>query len=204
MEFNHHHILSLRKSCLLSRKDDIHLPDELLLEKYYEQYDNYWLGILLPRYTLLLLGVSMKYLKDPEVARDMVQQVFMKCMTELPRHRVEFFKSWIYQVTRNDCLMYLRKKKIAVTELSANHSYTETNITDKSDQELQLHLLETAITNLNVEQKTCIQLFYLQKKSYFEITQSTGYSLLQVKSYIQNGKRNLKMQLEDKINLSDD
>jgi RNA polymerase sigma-70 factor (ECF subfamily) len=146
----------------------------------------------------------MKYLKDPELARDMVQQVFMKCMTELPRHRVEFFKSWIYQVTRNDCLMYLRKKKITVTELADNISSIETSLTDKSDQELQMQLLETAITTLNTEQKTCIQLFYLQKKSYFEITQSTGYSLLQVKSYIQNGKRNLKIEMENKINLSDD
>jgi RNA polymerase sigma-70 factor (ECF subfamily) len=125
-------------------------------------------------------------------------------MTELPRHRVEFFKSWIYQVTRNDCLMYLRKKKITVTELADNISSTETSLTDKSDQELQMQLLETAITTLNTEQKTCIQLFYLQKKSYFEITQSTGYSLLQVKSYIQNGKRNLKIEMENKINLSDD
>jgi RNA polymerase sigma-70 factor (ECF subfamily) len=117
---------------------------------------------------------------------------------------VEFFKSWIYQVTRNDCLMYLRKKKITVTELADNISSTETSLTDKSDQELQMQLLETAITTLNTEQKTCIQLFYLQKKSYFEITQSTGYSLLQVKSYIQNGKRNLKIEMENKINLSDD
>lgn len=176
----------------------------MLLEKYYEQYDNYWLGILLPRYTLLLLGVCMKYLKDPETARDMVQQVFMKCMTELPRHRVEFFKAWIYQVTRNDCLMYLRKKKIKVTELADQIPVEMETSSLQLEEEKQWQVLETAIHSLNQEQKTCIQQFYLQKKSYLEITKTTGYSLMQVKSFIQNGKRNLKIELENKINRSND
>ena len=176
----------------------------MLLEKYYEQYDNYWLGILLPRYTLLLLGVCMKYLKDPETARDMVQQVFMKCMTELPRHRVEFFKAWIYQVTRNDCLMYLRKKKIKVTELADQIPVDTETSSLQLEEEKQWQVLETAIHSLNQEQKTCIQQFYLQKKSYLEITKTTGYSLMQVKSFIQNGKRNLKIELENKINRSND
>lgn len=176
----------------------------MLLEKYYEQYDNYWLGILLPRYTLLLLGVCLKYLKDPEIARDMVQQVFMKCMTELPRHRVEFFKAWIYQVTRNDCLMYLRKKKIKVTELADQIPVEMETSSLQLEEEKQWQVLETAIHSLNQEQKTCIQQFYLQKKSYLEITKTTGYSLMQVKSFIQNGKRNLKIELENKINRSND
>lgn len=186
----------------MNRKEDHLLSDEILLEKFYEQYDNYWLGLLLPRYTLLLLGVSMKYLKDPELSRDMVQQVFFKCMTELPKHRVEHFKAWIYQVTRNDCLMYLRKKKIMVTGLTENLAADAAQHSDAAEQENQFLLLETALHTLNREQKTCLQLFYLQKKSYIEITRVTGYSLLQVKSYIQNGKRNLKNQLENKINSS--
>ena len=71
------------------------MTDEELLEKFYEQYDNYWLGILLPRYTLLLLGVCMKYLKNSELAKDMVQQVFLKTLTELSKYRVEYIKSWL-------------------------------------------------------------------------------------------------------------
>ncbi|MCE2972590.1 MAG: sigma-70 family RNA polymerase sigma factor [Sediminibacterium sp.] len=188
----------------MNRKEHQSYSDEMLLEKYYEQYDNYWLGILLPRYTLLLLGVCMKYLKDPESARDMLQQVFMKCMTELPRHRVEFFKAWIYQVTRNDCLMYLRKKKIKVTELADQIPDELDAGSLLLDEERQWRALENAILSLNQEQKTCIQQFYLQKKSYLEITKKTGYSLMQVKSYIQNGKRNLKIELENKMKRSND
>lgn len=188
----------------MNRKEHHTYTDEILLEKYYEQYDSYWLGILLPRYTLLLLGVCMKYLKDAELARDMVQQVFMKCMTELPRHRVDFFKAWIYQVTRNDCLMYLRKKKIRVTELGDHIPVEPESDSPQREEEKKWSALETAIHSLNQEQKTCIQQFYLQKKSYLEITKSTGFSLMQVKSYIQNGKRNLKIELENKINWSND
>jgi RNA polymerase sigma factor (sigma-70 family) len=188
----------------VNRKEHQTYSDEMLLEKYYEQYDNYWLGILLPRYTLLLLGVCMKYLKDPESARDMVQQVFMKCMTELPRYRVEFFKAWIYQVTRNDCLMFLRKKKMRVTELVDQIPDELETVSLLQEEERQWRALETAIQSLNQEQKICIQQFYLQKKSYLEITQKTGYSLMQVKSYIQNGKRNLKIELDNKMFRSND
>jgi RNA polymerase sigma-70 factor (ECF subfamily) len=204
MDFKFLFILSLVKTIRVSRKEHQTYSDEILLEKYYEQYDTYWLGILLPRYTLLLLGVCMKYLKDAELARDMVQQVFMKCITELPRHRVDFFKAWIYQVIRNDCLMYLRKKKIRITKLGDQIPVEPESDSSQQEKENKWSALETAIHALNQEQKTCIQQFYLQKKSYLEITKSTGFSLMQVKSYIQNGKRNLKIELENKINWSND
>ena len=204
MDFKFLFILSLVKTIWVSRKEHQTYSDEILLEKYYEQYDTYWLGILLPRYTLLLLGVCMKYLKDAQLARDMVQQVFMKCITELPRHRVDFFKAWIYQVIRNDCLMYLRKKKIRITELGDQIPVEPESDSSQQEKENKWSALETAIHTLNQEQKTCIQQFYLQKKSYLEITKSTGFSLMQVKSYIQNGKRNLKIELENKINWSND
>jgi RNA polymerase sigma-70 factor (ECF subfamily) len=161
-----------------------HMTDEELLEKFYEQYDNYWLGILLPRYTLLLLGVCMKYLKN----------------SELSKYRVEYIKSWLYQVAKNDCLMHLRKKNIYFSELPETISYTEEEGYNFLEKEQSYLLLENAIEALNQEQKTCITLFYLQKKSYIEITNSTGYSLLSVKSYIQNGKRNLKISLDKKMN----
>jgi RNA polymerase sigma-70 factor (ECF subfamily) len=177
-----------------------HMTDEELLEKFYEQYDNYWLGILLPRYTLLLLGVCMKYLKNSELAKDMVQQVFLKTLTELSKYRVEYIKSWLYQVAKNDCLMQLRKKNIYFSELPETISYAEEDGYSFLEKEQSYLLLESAIDTLNREQKTCITLFYLQKKSYIEITNSTGYSLLSVKSYIQNGKRNLKISLDKKMN----
>jgi RNA polymerase sigma factor (sigma-70 family) len=180
-----------------------HINDQELLDKFKRDQDTLWLGILLQRYTLMLLGVCMKYLKDEEAAKDAVQQVFLKVITELQKYPVDYLKSWLYTIARNHCLMQLRDKTqlISVSE--------EMNLADESmanfaafDKEQTLIHLEDSMKELNAPQKTCVTLFYLQKKSYQEIVDSTGYSLLQVKSYIQNGKRNLKLLVAQKMSQS--
>lgn len=179
-----------------------HISDQELLDRYYREHDNQWLGILLERYTLLLLGVCMKYLKNEEEARDSVQQIFLKAITELAKYRVEFFKSWIYMVAKNHCLMKLRDRQGKMpAELSDKHTVTaaeETNYQDLLQNDHTLDLLEESLKELNPEQQQCVTLFYLQKKSYTEVSELTGFSMLQVKSYIQNGKRNLKLLIEKK------
>ena len=103
-------------------------------------------------------------------------------------------------VARNHCLMKLRDKHVFIpVEEKAHLAASETDKKELADKEITLNLLETSLEELNPEQKTCVTLFYLQKKSYQEIVDSTGFSLLQVKSYIQNGKRNLKILVEKKM-----
>ncbi len=175
------------------------LSDNDLLENYYSTKDNKWLGILLKRYTLLLLGTCIKYLKNENNAKDAVQQVFLKAINEIPKYKITYFKSWIYMVAKNHCLMQLRDKNKTV-DISEN-ALLEDEIFDidtfrKKDEDLSY--LEAAITELNDEQKHCIDLFYLQKKSYQDIVNTTSYTLMQVKSHIQNGKRNLKILIEKK------
>lgn len=178
-----------------------HIEDSELLENFYRDHNNQWLGVLLQRYTLLLLGVCMKYLKNEEEARDAVQQIFLKAITELGKYKVEYIKSWLYMVARNHCLMKLRDKHTIVpVEDRVQLAAEETDKKELADKEVTLNLLESSIQELNHEQKTCVTLFYLQKKSYQEIVDITGYTLLQVKSYIQNGKRNLKILVEKKMN----
>ena len=177
-----------------------HISDQELLEKFKRDEDSLWLGILLQRYTLLLLGVCMKYLKEEEAAKDAVQQVFLKAITELPKYQVNYLKSWLYTIARNHCLMQLRDKN-RVISVSDDLNLSEEplqNLT-AAEKEYSLNLLELSLVELNPPQKTCVTLFYLQKKSYQEIVDSTGFSLLQVKSYIQNGKRNLKMLVAQKM-----
>jgi RNA polymerase sigma-70 factor (ECF subfamily) len=150
---------------------------------------------------MLLLGVCMKYLKDEEEAKDAVQQIFLKVITELAKYKVEYFKSWLYMIAKNQCLMKLRERhgKIPV-ELSEKLAAEEIQFkTELLEKDKTLSLIEEGLLDLNEEQKQCVTLFYLQKKSYQDITSITGYSLLQVKSYIQNGKRNLKMIVEKKL-----
>lgn len=176
-----------------------HINDAELLETYYATNDNKLLGILLQRYTLLLFGVCLKYLKNETNAKDAVQQVFLKAINEIPKYKITYFKSWIYMVAKNYCLMLLRNKNI-VAEISET-TIIEDEIFDievykKKDEDL--NYLQLAITELNAEQKSCITLFYLQKKSYNEIVALTNFNLLQVKSFIQNGKRNLKILIDKK------
>ncbi|UEG48692.1 sigma-70 family RNA polymerase sigma factor [Ferruginibacter lapsinanis] len=175
-----------------------HIEDNQLLENFYSDKNNQWLGILLQRYTLLLLGVCMKYLKNEDEAKDAVQQVFLKAITELHKYKVDYFKSWLYTIAKNHCLMQLRSK--GKYDIAIN----DDTITLTEEPELKLTLIEkdntlnameVALQQLSTEQQQCITLFYLQKKSYQEITDITNYSLLQVKSYIQNGKRNLRILL---------
>ena len=175
------------------------MTDQELLQRYYREGNNDLLGVLLPRYTLLLFGVGMKYLKNEEEAKDAVQQVFLKVLTELPRYRVDYFKSWLYMIAKNHCLMKLREKghiKVEIDERMMLVRDEEEGKASHIEKEKLLSSMAEAVQELSEEQKTCITLFYLKKKSYHEIVSATGFSLMQVKSYIQNGKRNLKIILQ--------
>jgi RNA polymerase sigma-70 factor (ECF subfamily) len=177
-----------------------HITDNELLKKYQTDLNKEWLGILLQRYTLLLLGVCMKYLKNEEEAKDAVQQIFLKALNELEKYPVDYPKSWLYKIACNYCLMKLRDKKqfISIDNTPELIEIQDSGKESPIEREMSLGLLESSLEELNKEQKTCITLFYLQKKSYQQITSMTGYSLLQVKSNIQNGKRNLKILIEKK------
>ncbi|MCW3119969.1 MAG: polymerase, sigma-24 subunit, subfamily [Chitinophagaceae bacterium] len=180
------------------------ITDQQLLENFYSGHDTKWLGVLLERYTLLLLGVCMKYLKNEEEAKDSVQQIFLKTITELRKYKVEYFKSWIYMVAKNHCLMKIRDKQGKVPgalndKLAATPDIPTDTVTLWQNDKV-LELLTESLKELNPEQQQCVTLFYLEKKSYLEISEQTNYSLLQVKSFIQNGKRNLKILIERKLN----
>lgn len=185
-------------------KDDrySHINDQQLLGFFRADKNNNWLGILLQRYTLLLFGVCMKYLKNEEEAKDAVQQIFLKAITELHKYEVEYFKSWLYMVAKNHCLMKLREKPGRIVDIKE-----QLIISNDEENSLQVHLLKDkqlelvsdCLQELNQEQKLCVTLFYLEKKTYQDIADQTGFSMMQVKSYIQNGKRNLKILLEKKL-----
>ncbi len=175
---------------------DNDITDSELLKRFYNDQDNRWLGILLPRYTVMLLGVCMKYLKNEEDAKDCVQQVFLKVISELPKYKVDYFKSWIYMIAKNHCLMKLRGEKNYSLEITENLLQTEEVVEEKRnhlEKEELFVTLEEALKELNEEQRICVQLFYLEKKSYSEIAEITSYTMLQVKSHLQNGKRKLKI-----------
>jgi RNA polymerase sigma-70 factor (ECF subfamily) len=173
----------------------------LLLKK---ENDKAVIGVLFKRYTHLVFGICMKYWRDEDESKDCVMEIFEKLLTDLSRHEITNFKSWLHTVTKNHCLMKLRKKKNKFMQRfesdETNLEVVEMNLLlhpdDAREKEATLRLLESGIQLLNNDQKKCVELFYLQEKSYQEIAALTGYSMLNVKSYIQNGKRNLKIYME--------
>ncbi len=185
---------------MASNQSHTNLSDDELLAAYRRDGDNEWLGYLLQRYTTLLLGVALKYLKGKPQAEDAVQQVFIKVLTHLPAETILNFKGWLYVLMRNHCLEQLRGRSYNTDESALGHlAATETDIEEIKWQEHSMEQLNEAIELLNDSQRRSIVLFYFKKYSYEQIIAETGFTFMQVKSFIQNGKRNLKTILIKKM-----
>jgi RNA polymerase sigma factor (sigma-70 family) len=157
-------------------------------------------GALFSRYTPMLYGVCLKYLKDRDEAKDITMQLFEKLGDKLRNHDIANFRSWLYVTARNECLMHIRSKKGKfMKELDQGVVENELSMhpeADEADLESDLSRLSRCIDTLAGEQKRCVSLFYLNEKCYRDIAEETGYELSKVKSYIQNGKRNLRLCME--------
>lgn len=170
------------------------------------------LGELYERHIDLVYAVCFKYLRDEAESKDAVMQLFEQLIVDLRRHDVTNFKSWLHSVARNYCLMHLRKQRVRVgdgdTDLldddrppyEALAVWPDAAGSDEDeaalDVERHLTRLPAALGQLPEPQRVCIDLFYLQQKSYADVSEITGYELKQVKSYLQNGRRNLKLILQ--------
>ncbi len=181
--------------------------DEELVKSYQTSQNVAVLGELFERYTDFVFLICMKYLKNEEESKDAAMQIFEKLFEDLKKHSIENFKSWLHVVAKNFCLMELRSSKSKQKHFEEMKKDAE-NFMEKEDnlhllsevsQEKQEELLNSALGKLKTEQKECVELFYLQGKSYKEIVDITGHTEMKVKSFIQNGKRNLKLFLQDDL-----
>ncbi|MBI1836894.1 MAG: RNA polymerase sigma factor [Flavobacteriia bacterium] len=181
----------------LQRKKYKQMSDEELILLYKQKQLSICIGILYERYGHLVMGTSLKYLKKIEDAQDVSSKIFEELPLKICKHHIEFFKSWLYIVTKNECFQLLRKKGQAFISDLPIHLSNEEEKDEILVKEKQISLLESAIDDLKPEQKKCIQLFFLEEKSYQEISDFLQIPLMKVKSFIQNGKRNIKIQLEE-------
>ena len=178
---------------------DDSVTDQELVSTYRSTGDLKVLGDLYQRYMDLVYGVCLKYLEDKELARDAVMQIFEELVQKLQKFEVDNFKSWLYAVARNFCLMQLRSsKQLKTTELNPAimQSEEELHLNGALDKEADLSKMEKCIETLSPDQKQAVEMFYLQRKSYNEIATATGIEWKKVRSLIQNGKRNLRMCME--------
>jgi len=176
------------------------LKDEEIIEKFKNDPDNKLLNELFTRYIHLTYNLCFKYLKNDEACKDAVIEIYEQLINDIKKYEIKHFKNWLYVKTKNYCLNKKNQKNNSKIELLffeqidnifvefpffINHSTEEINIIDNNQ-------METVINKLNAKQKKCIQLFYFENNSYSEISDITGYDIKQVKSHLQNGKRNLK------------
>lgn len=176
------------------------MSDIEIIRVYRDTNDTSFLGELYKRYTKMMLVMCYKYLKSKEVAKEAVAQVFEVLIEALKKYDIDNFKSWLMTVCRNHCFLMLKNNKGIVEycdffEKNAPDVVEFEDIFtqyDKEDREKVFDKLYDGIADLPEEQKRCIELFYLQGKSYGEIIEVTGYSFKQIKSYLQNGRRNLR------------
>jgi RNA polymerase sigma-70 factor (ECF subfamily) len=156
------------------------------------------LGELYGRYMELVYGVCLKYFKEPEEAKDAVINIFEELVTKLKKYDVINFKSWLYQLAKNHCLMKIRsrKSKPVIVDIDIMHLEENNHPDNVAKKEEQLNGMENCIEQLPAEQKRAIELFYLQEKCYKEIADLTRTDITKVRSFIQNGRRNLKICME--------
>jgi len=178
---------------ILSAEDD-----HVLVQLYRKEGNIDTLGELYNRYMELVYGVCLKYMKEPEDAKDCVINIFEELIIKLKKYEVDNFKGWLYQLAKNHCLMKLRGKKNQPYLIDADIMHLQENIhlDGVMEKETQLNTMEYCIEQLPHEQKQAIELFYLKEKCYKEIADSTHTDINKVRSFIQNGRRNLKICME--------
>jgi RNA polymerase sigma factor (sigma-70 family) len=176
--------------------------DATLIAAYRSSGDINILAEVYQRYMDLAYGVCFKYLKEQEAAKDAVMDVFEELIAKLLKHDVSNFRSWLFTVVRNHCLMKLRSNKQKTVAPDDDHMQfsQEMHPEDSGETEWQFDQLTKCIETLSPDQRTNIELFYLKEKCYKEIASVTGMEWNKVRSLIQNGRRNLKICMDRAAN----
>lgn len=192
----------------LNKERPRQLTDEELVQRFADTANQACFEELYRRYKHLSFGVCLKMMKNEDDSRDIVSEVFRILYQKLPAAQVKSFKSYLYAVSRNECIARLRQRKSEANKL-ADWRYTEKPEMDFVENDNMASLIdgepsmettvENAVQLLGEEQRTCIHLFFYENKSYKDIAEKTGYTEKQVKSYLQNGKRNLRIMLEKEM-----
>ena len=204
---------SEKSSTLFTQKKIASLSDLQLMQQYRQSGDTKLVGELYRRYHHLAFGACLKVLKNKEESSDLVVVIFEKIIVRLKTEEVYNFNSWLYSLCKNECVSYIRKQhaqrnRQEVWEENEKKSeifmeneellrLCEKEIAEEPVEDQQEAQVRAALKQLPRAQKICIQLFFYQQKSYQQIADKTDFSLLQVKSYLQNGKRNLKKLLQE-------
>lgn len=189
---------------MLFQRNISKLTDEALLAAYKRSGDTEYFGVLYTRYTSLLYGVCLKYLGDANKAQDAVMQLFEELLPKISNYEIGVFRTWLHSVVRNHCLQILRKESLEIVidfsvDLMESDDIIHLLNEEESENSERMEALKRCMEKLPEAQKVSITSFFMEEMSYADIVKATGYTLSRVKSYIQNGKRNLKICIDRQV-----
>ena len=176
--------------------------DDELLKQFIQTSHQKLLGELYSRYIPLVYGLCLKYLQQIENAEDAVNNIYVELTQKVHKYQIDNFKTWLYSVTKNHCFQILRKEKNRIFEkvdTDVMESDDFEHLTDVDEDKVKENALNDCLATLPEEQRQCIVHFFFEDLSYADIVGKTGFILNKVKSYIQNGKRNLKICILKKL-----
>lgn len=188
----------------LFKKKKEYISDEELLLQYKQSGNKDLFAELFKKHVSVVYGTSLFYLQDKAEAQDATMQLFEKMMLDINTREITNFKAWLSFVVRNHCISLIRKNKTTSKNVKSYYEFEKEETSYEAEEKIGavsddvlLQEMKSCLPKLKEKQRICVELFYLQSKSYQEIADSTGYSLNEIKSHIQNGKRNLKLLIEE-------
>jgi RNA polymerase sigma-70 factor (ECF subfamily) len=191
----------------LNKKKTVEYTDEELIEQFRKTGDSEFFGQLYNRYIPLIYGLCLKYLQDENKSQDAVMEIFEMLLPKIASYEIKVFKTWLYSVVKNHCFLLIKNNKREImVDFDANHMESESVLallSEDVDEERE-SALNYCMTKLSEPQRIAISKFFYEEMSYADIVEVTGYDLKSVKSYIQNGKRNLKLCIESRLNLENE
>lgn len=195
--------LTLQKKVLFFKKNISQHTDDELLQYYVKSGKKEYFGELYNRYIPLLYGVCLKYLRDEPRAQDAVMELFEELLPKVANYEIKTFRTWVYRVVKNHCLQILRRENKEIPLDYTVHIVESDEflhlLCEEESEEAQLEALHHCLKKLSKPQRISIRHFFMEEMSYADIVEQTGFTLNNVKSYIQNGKRNLKICIKNQL-----
>lgn len=188
----------------LFKKKKEYVSDEDLLLQYKQSGDKDLFADLFKKHVTTVYGTCLFYLQDKDEAQDATMVLFEKLMLDISTREINNFKAWLSFVVRNHCISLIRKSKTAFKNKKSYYDFEMEETSYEAEEKIQsvsddalLQEMKNCLPRLKDKQRICVERFYLQNKSYQDIADETGYNLNEIKSHIQNGKRNLKLMIEE-------
>ncbi|MFK7923284.1 MAG: RNA polymerase sigma factor [Bacteroidia bacterium] len=170
--------------------------EQELLAHFRDTQDPEVIALLMTRYDGLIYGMALKWLRDPERARDFAGDLYIKLFEHLQKQEVENFPAWLGRTIRNR-LHDLRRKDNVRDEYKSGFVPPEApRVENAWDFAMDKSGLGQALAGLSESESIVIRGVYFDDKSYQEIGEEQGWSFNQVRGARERAIRKLRIVLK--------